>query len=643
MAEAEHRVRRAFRLGRARQRTRPIDSKLIVGRSEVPPGRADNWQSPAKVRKRRVRTQMVALGLVGVLLNLLIVRTAQTNLHRVDVAYQTVAEIDAAQRWFQDADMMHDTLHSDVLQSIVGPEPTPPFGGLREQVAAHSARFRSDMERVDRGGIGGELLAAVEAVEPLQDQYLDESMRIVTIAASSPSAGRAALPHFSGLFSALEVQQGRVTVLMARDSTATQAHADHDEGVARREIIAASLAALVGLIFLTFLLARLGGRLAVLAARERGTAETLQHSLLPDQLPDLPGVRMAARYVPGGVGVDVGGDWYDVIVLPAGEVGLVMGDVAGHDLRAAAVMGQLRNALRAYAGEGLAPHKALERLNRLCNQHDVNEMATCVFAVLDPVSSTLRISNAGHYPLLLRQPDGAVRLLELPAGPPVGAVRQVRYDERLVQLEPGTMIVMYTDGLVERRGVGVEEGLARLQRAVADGPADVSQLADHILQALLERRRPPDDVALMVVEPAADLGRRLTLRFPADSIQLVTLRRTLQRWLTESGASAEEAYEVIVAASEAATNAIEHAYGPGPAFFEVRCEARDGLVEISVQDKGRWRSSRGTGRGRGLHIIEGLMDEVDIVRNDTGSKITFTRMLARPPSAAPLAARELIR
>lgn len=629
---------------RARHQTRSADSKLISGLADRPTGRADKWESTAvRVRKRRVRMQMAGLGLVGVLLNLLIVRTAVTNLHRVEVAHQTVAQINAAQRWFQEADQMHDALHADVLQSIVGPEPSPPFTGLQEQVIAHATRFRSDMRRVDTGGIRGELLAAVRAVEPLQEQYLNESVRVVTIAASAPSAGRAALPHFLGLFSALEAQQGQITALLAQVSDATQARADHDEGVARREIVAASVAALIGLLFLTYLLARLGGRLAVLAARERSTAETLQHSLLPDQLPDLPGVGMAARYVPGGVGVDVGGDWYDVIVLPAGEVGLVMGDVAGHDLHAAAVMGQLRNALRAYAAEGLPPHEALERLNRLCNQHDLNEMATCVFAVLDPVSSTLRISNAGHYPLLLRQPDGAVRLLELPAGPPVGAMRQVRYDEQLVQLEPGTLIVMYTDGLVERRGVGVEQGLARLQRAVADGPGDVAQLADHILQSLLAGERPPDDVALLVVEPAVDLGRRLNLRYPADSIQLVTLRRTLQRWLTESGASPEEAYEVIVSASEAATNAIEHAYGPGPAFFEVRCEARDGLVEICVQDWGQWRASRGTGRGRGLRIINGLMDEVDIVRNDTGSSITFSRVLNRPPTVTRLAADELIR
>jgi anti-sigma regulatory factor (Ser/Thr protein kinase) len=260
-------------------------------------------------------------------------------------------------------------------------------------------------------------------------------------------------------------------------------------------------------------------------------------------------------------------------------------------------------------------------------------MATCVFAVLDPVSSTLRVSNAGHYPLLLRRPDGVVGLLEQPVRPPLGAVREPRFTEQLVHLEPGSLILLYTDGLVERRGVGVEEGLARLQAAVSSAPSDLSQLCDHVLAALLNRDRIVDDVALLAVQPASQLGPRLTLRYPAESIQLVALRRALQRWLTEAGADPDEAYEVIVATSEAATNAIEHAYGPTPSVFEVTCQDRDGVVEVSVRDWGVWRSSRGHGRGRGLTLITGLMDEVEIVCGADGSSVTFRRALARPEGA----------
>jgi anti-sigma regulatory factor (Ser/Thr protein kinase) len=213
-----------------------------------------------------------------------------------------------------------------------------------------------------------------------------------------------------------------------------------------------------------------------------------------------------------------------------------------------------------------------------------------------------------------------------------------------VHFEPGSLLLLYTDGLVERRGVGVEQGLARLEAAASSAPADLSQLCDHILAVLLDRDRPVDDVALLAVQPASLLGPRLRLQYAAESVQLVALRRTLQRWLTEAGADPSEAYEVIVATSEAATNAIEHAYGPAPAFFEVSCEFRDGVVEVSVRDRGVWRSSRGLGRGRGrgLTLIEGLMDEVDIVRGEDGSTVTFRRALARPAGVEPVRSAEVL-
>src|SRR3712207_447412 len=195
----------------------------------------------------------------------------------------------------------------------------------------------------------------------------------------------------------------------------------------------------------TLLLRGLGGRLGRMLAREREVAELLQRSLLPDRLPDPPGLRLAARYVPAAVGSEVGGDWYDVVLLPDGEVGLVMGDVVGHDLDAAASMGQLRNALRALAAEGAAPHTVLERLNRLCLHQGLGGMATVLYAVLDPVLGSLRMANAGHYPPLLVH-EGERAYLESDPCPPIGAVREAPFTSSVHRLPAGSLLVLYTDG-----------------------------------------------------------------------------------------------------------------------------------------------------------------------------------------------------
>jgi PAS domain S-box-containing protein len=232
---------------------------------------------------------------------------------------------------------------------------------------------------------------------------------------------------------------------------------------------------------------------------ERRIAETLQRSLLPAELPEFPDLGLCARYLPGER-AEVGGDWYDVVPFTDGRVALVIGDVAGHGVRSAAVMGQLRNGLRAFASEGYEPTRLVERLNRFVFENGPDDMATLCYAVVDPRHGSYISVSAGHPPPLVLAADGAVRWLDLVGGPPVGAAPRSRYRAATCDLTPGDTVVMYTDGLVERRRESLDVGLARLQAALESvpRPADLARLCDEVTAALVPDGG-ADDVALLTV------------------------------------------------------------------------------------------------------------------------------------------------
>ncbi len=234
--------------------------------------------------------------------------------------------------------------------------------------------------------------------------------------------------------------------------------------------------------------------------RERGIAETLQPALLPDKLPALDGMRAAVRYVPASDGAEVGGDWYDLIPLGSGgEVGVVLGDVTGHGLEAAALMAQLRHGLRAYALDGIDPAGIAQRLDVLIHSPTFERLATLIYAVIAP-DLTLRYVNAGHVPPMVVSPDGSTRLLDRPGGVPLGCSADP-YQTQHDQLAPGESLLLYTDGLVERRGESIDEGIARLRAAVAAAPRDPEELADHVLDAMLPVAGGEDDIAILIVRP----------------------------------------------------------------------------------------------------------------------------------------------
>jgi PAS domain S-box-containing protein len=364
---------------------------------------------------------------------------------------------------------------------------------------------------------------------------------------------------------------------------------------------------------------------------EHTIAETLQRSLLPERLPQIEGLGLVPRYLPAGHGAAIGGDWYDALERMDGRVALIVGDVVGHGLRAAATMGQLRNAFRAYGLIESSPAEVMARVNRLVMSGD-DAMATVLYLVLDRETGELTYSAAGHPPALLLAPDGA-RFLEGGRSMPIGAADPAVFREATGVVPPGSTLLLYTDGLVERRGVPLEDSLDVLAKAASEAEDDLEKLCDGVLAAVLPKLQPTDDVALLAVRPSAVSAEALRLSLPAEPESLALLRRRLERFLHAAGADELESYEITLTVCEAAGNAIEHAYGPGDASFDVEAALVADELVASVRDRGHWRDRRGEHRGRGIKIIMGLMDDVNIESQNGGTLVTMRRRLTNTRAA----------
>ena len=233
------------------------------------------------------------------------------------------------------------------------------------------------------------------------------------------------------------------------------------------------------------------------SAVERSAAGALQRSLLPAMLPSVPGLSFAARYIPGAAN-DVGGDWYDVFTLPGDRVGIVMGDVVGHGLAAAVVMGRLRSALRAYALDIEDPAEVLHKLNRKATHFEDGAMATVSYAVVDPTHEYVTIALAGHPPPVLAEPDGTVTLTQPPTVPPIGFPHTGdRWPSSVLQLRPGAVVCFYTDGLVERRDSTIDAGLCRLREAIIVAEPDT--VCARVMARMVGTRPASDDIALLAM------------------------------------------------------------------------------------------------------------------------------------------------
>jgi PAS domain S-box-containing protein len=370
-------------------------------------------------------------------------------------------------------------------------------------------------------------------------------------------------------------------------------------------------------------------RAEALYEREHQIASTLQRGLLPGRLPDVPGVALASHFDTGGDGTEVGGDWFDAFTLPGGRVGLVVGDVSGRGIAAASRMGQLRSVARAYATEGHPPAEVIQRLNIFHQSLDADEMTTLVYAIVEPDLERVRIANAGHPPPALAVAGSPPRLLE-GASPALGVVEVCEPQEIVVDLPAGATLVLYTDGLVERRAEGVEPGLARLLTALAPSSDDVAMTLDRIVHSC--GTASGDDVTVLCARADPVLGRSVALTLVPDADGLAASRRMLRRWLAEQGAAEAEAASIVLAANEAWQNAIEHGQNFAPVPISVRFECDGEEIEITVRDAGGRGTPHGDpDRGRGIDLMRAHTDEADLdLGTRRGGVVVLRRRIGAP-------------
>lgn len=374
------------------------------------------------------------------------------------------------------------------------------------------------------------------------------------------------------------------------------------------------------------LLQLVGDRAALAISARRSSearlvAATLQRSLLPGRLPSISEVRFAARYIAGELGL--GGDWYDVLPFSPDRVGVAIGDVVGHGVKAAVVMGRLRSALRAYALDTGSPAEVLTRLDMMVQKLEPDVMATLLYGVFDRRSGELVFATAGHLPPVLALVGGAAELVDVQPDPPIGINWSGTRENYSVEIPCGATLYLYTDGLVERRSESIQEGLERLCGAATAGLPDAG--CTQILEALIGSSSPDDDLAMLALHRAVDDERPLRLVVPATASVLADVRAELRRWLVGVGASADEVTDLLVSSNEACTNAVEHAYGAHEGLITIDARVDGPDVVVSVTDSGAWRPPRGEGRGRGrgLFIMRRLVDDMQLERGDEGTRVVL--------------------
>ncbi|WP_327006381.1 SpoIIE family protein phosphatase [Dactylosporangium sp. NBC_01737] len=343
--------------------------------------------------------------------------------------------------------------------------------------------------------------------------------------------------------------------------------------------------------------------------RQRNAAVELQRSLLP-RIPRLDGLEVVSRYLPAAKGVEVGGDWVDLLPLSAGRVALVVGDVMGKGIRAAAVMGQLRTAIRSYASLDLSPGSLLRQLNTLLTADLDTQMATCLYAVYDLVHGTLSYANAGHPPavgVLAGQPS---RLLTGPVGPPLGTV-DFPYTEHVVAVPPGEALLLYTDGLIERRDSNIEDRLADLQGRIALHPRPTLAAIDDLVAGMVDPAHHEDDIAVLYVrQPPAEVPLTAVAAYPASAAQSRTARRFVEETLDGWGVPGERTETAVAVVAELFANAATHAR---TRHVELRLHLLPAHVAVEVFDQDNRlpfliEPTFDDEHHRGLHIVRATSD-----------------------------------
>jgi len=350
---------------------------------------------------------------------------------------------------------------------------------------------------------------------------------------------------------------------------------------------------------------------------QRETALALQHAMLGPT--NLPG-GFAVRYQPASGPLQIGGDWYDVVDLDDGRVALVVGDCVGHGLAAATVMGQLRSASRALLLDQSSPSAALAGLDRFAARLAGARCTTALCAVLTLDTGELVYSSAGHPPPIMVHPDGTTVQLDDGHGLPLALRPDWPRPETHVTMPPRATLLLYTDGLVERRGRSIDDGMTRAADLIQDGR---SQSLDDVADQLMFRLEPgggySDDVAILLYRQPAPME----MKFSADVNHLAPSRAALRSWLTQAGVEPDQIQDVLIAAGEAVANAIEHGYRDRPeGSVSLRATAVVDALQVTVIDGGSWKTPRvdpASNRGRGITLMRGLMEDFTIHSNDAGT------------------------
>jgi len=365
---------------------------------------------------------------------------------------------------------------------------------------------------------------------------------------------------------------------------------------------------------------------------ERAVAGTLQKSLLPGSLPDEARVSIATRYRPGAEDLDVGGDWYDVIHIDRDRIGVAIGDVVGHGLEAASSMGQLRSALRSLALTGEGPGSVIRGLDRFARTTTPATVATVVYAELDLTHDVVRYACAGHPPPVVVHDGRVDDLMEGRTTPLAALLDPPPIDEGVHPFPPGTVLVLYSDGLIERRGEPMDVGIGRLHDLLMELPSDQPDtLADLLVDTLTGDVSQDDDVALLCLR-SLPRDPRFSTAVPVEPAALAGLREDVRAWLTGKGVPGSIREDIVLACDEACANAIEHAYrstSVAPIELDARMDRDEVIIEI--RDTGRWREDAVEGdRGRGIAIMRAVMDDVDIRTGAKGTLVTLRHRIPEP-------------
>ncbi|WP_102417156.1 SpoIIE family protein phosphatase [Mycobacterium sp. 4858] len=375
---------------------------------------------------------------------------------------------------------------------------------------------------------------------------------------------------------------------------------------------------------LTVLAGRLGQGLQRVhqVDQQRETALALQHAILgPADLPH----GFAVRYQAASRPLQVGGDWYDIVDLDDGRIAMVVGDCVGHGLAAATVMGQVRSACRALLFENPSPGAALAGMDRFAARLPGAQCTTAVCAVLNPETGELVYSSAGHPPPILVHADGTTQMLDDGHTIALGVRADWPRPEGRVILPARATLLLYTDGLVERRRTALGHGISRAATLVQDGRSStLDDLANNIMSGLAPGGGYQDDVVLLLYRHPAPLE----LTFPADVSHLAPARTALRHWLTRTRLDPEQAMNVLVAAGEAVANAIEHGHRDKPeGTISLGATALVDQVQLTITDTGTWKPPQPASypyRGRGIALMRGLMHDVTIDPDAAGTTVRLS-------------------